>query len=412
VAARNNTGSLVSASGWAAAEHNTGSNVSASGFGAAGNNTGSNVSADGFGAALYNSGTNVSAEGYGAARDNTGSFVSASGWAAAQNNTGSNVSAGGFSSATYNTCNDVDAYGWNAGNGPVTSVDTVTINAATPTTVTASPAVTAPVGSTVIVSPGASTIANLTGVARAFVVTSPTVLTLVNPNVVLGVTGVATGSSVARYQCWSNNSYFGRFSQGTGPNQAVLGGPSQTPCGWAPFTVISDARDKFVIDSDAKGRGLDFIAGLKPTLFKIDPRERYTVTETVETEVAVEYPMDALSQGQGQGQGQSDLKPRVETRMEKVLTSNLLVLKKDGSKANAHKNFGFLAQNVIDAAAAVGLDPEDCGVRDMSKEGGSDKLLLDTDALIANLVIAVQQLSAQNSALTERLAKLEVPVKV
>ena len=246
-----------------------------------------------------------------------------------------------------------------------------------------------------MVSVGASSIGNFAYSSRAFTVASPTTLTLVVGagglgSVGLGTAGSAAGATIQRTPGWSNNSYFGHFSQGTGPNQAVLGGPSQTPCGWAPFTVISDARQKLVEkDYDAKGRGLPYLLGITPTAFRMNPEARYV--DRVEKVVEVEI------------EGKGDGKPETEKRVVIETTC----CENDGSRADKHLSFGFLAQDVLAAAEKAGVHADGCGVRDMAKEGGADMLILDTNALVADLVVAVKQLHAKIEAQAAEIEALK-----
>jgi hypothetical protein len=443
VAAQNNTGNNLSAYGHSAARSNTGDIVSAYGYFAALSNTGDTVSAYGYGAATNNTGNNVDAYGFGAARNNTGSNVSAYGYEAALSNTGDVVSASGRYAAYNNSSDSVDAFGDFAGTGPLLTNETgITVTAATATSVTISPPTAAPIGSTVTLSVNASTIANLVSTTRSFTVTSPTSLALIvgaagsgSGAPLLGTTGAAAGAQLIRTPSnFTNNSYFGRNSQGTGPNQAVLGGPTQTPCGWAPFLNISDARDKLIVeDYDAGGRGIAFLNEIRLTAFRYDHRERYVEkkVESAEIDVVEEIsvpaelppePVEPDTSGMTKGQAKKAMAdysaalekwkslPRTVTkevsrkeRREWVVASEV---KKDGSRACPIVRYGFTAQNIQAAAKRVKIDFH--GVRDMAKEGGSDKLLFEDTSLIADLVLAVQQLSVENAELRSRLDKAKL----
>ena len=446
-AAYNNTGSAVSAGGYGAARDNTGSAVSAYGHAAAYNNTGSDVSAYGHAAAYQNAGSNVSAYGHAAAYQNAGSNVSAYGWYAAYNNTGSAVSAGGTSAARDNTGSDVSAYGhaaayqnagstvgafgrfaayantgsdvvavgyyagWRnkndnndffgsyAGDGPFLENITVTVTAATATTVTIAPATASPIGSFVTLTVAASSIANFSFMSRSFVVTTANTLTLVaSPNDGgLGLTGTAVGAGLVRIDGWNNSSYFGRSAIGTGPNQAVLGGPSQTPCGWAPFTVISDAKHKLIDEKyDTSKRGLAVLENVEPKAFRLNPEPRYTTTEivkeTIEEEVIV---------GEAGNSGQ----PKTEKVKRVIQRPVTTTIKNDGSRADTRVTFGFIAQNVAAAADKAGVPANSSGVIDTAEDGGDGTLILDTNALLADAVMAIKQLSAKIKELEARLTK-------
>ena len=467
-AAQHNSGYLVNAYGWLAAARNKGGRIDAHGLGAAYYNTGNDVVAIGFNVAFYNSGEaivatgweaaqyntggSVNAFGYWAAHRNAGSNVAAHGYLAAGANTGNNVNAFGDHAAARNSSNDVDAFGHYAGEGPVLLTETVTVDALSASTVTITPATAAPIGSTVNLVFSGNSIAGTT-TTMPFTVTSATVLTLVGSPALegrLGLTGTAAGVTLTQVASWSNNSYFGRYAQGTGPNQAVLGGPTQTPCGWAPFLNISDERDKVLVaDYDASNRGLAFIAELDPVAFRYDHRERY-VDHNVETvdveddvEVEVDVPVEATqvapppaapdTSGMGKAAAKkaeaahakalADWKSaaltaatpsfrkekRIEKRKERRGVSRASLAEKDGSRADSVVRFGFTAQRVRKAAKKLKLDFH--GVRDMAAEGGSDKLMFEDTALIPDLVLAVKQLAKQNEALVAEIAALKKKIK-
>lgn len=408
-AAYNNTGGTVVAIGANAGYNNTGSVLDAHGGSAGYNNTGAYVEAHGLNAAYNNTGGTVQAHGRGAAGSNTGDAVSAFGYNAAAANAGNGVHAFGAYAAWVNIADNIDAYGRYAGAGPYTVNETgITVTQTSATTVSIAPATAAPVGSKVVLSGGTGTIANLAGTYRVFTVTAANTLTLVVGSGGLGATGLGAGvnnnAQLLLPQTWSNNSYFGRSAVGTGPNQAVLGGPTQTPVGWAPFTVISDGRDKLIDEEyDASKRGLPFLLGLKPTAYRYDPRERYTTTSVEKTELVAMVEVEAPHPTDP-----TKTIVRKEKRVEIVETPSVSTAKRDGSLADKHRQFGFIAQQVLEAAAAVGVDADGCGVRDMAKDGGVDKLMFTPDTLIADLVLAVQQLSAENAELKTRLDKAKL----
>jgi hypothetical protein len=124
-----NTGSNVTALGYASAYQNTGSYVSALGYASAQQNTGSNVTASGIYSAYQNTGSNVTALGYASAQQNTGSNVTALGYASAYQNTGSNNTGNGYQTLYRNSGSNNLALGYNTFN--------VTPVAGTPLTVTA-----------------------------------------------------------------------------------------------------------------------------------------------------------------------------------------------------------------------------------------------------------------------------------
>jgi hypothetical protein len=446
-AGRENTGALVSAYGYQAGRANTADYLNAFGGLAGYNNTGIFVSAYGLWAAKYNTGEDLQAYGAYAAQNNLGDYVSGYGHSAAEHNIGNDVEAFGRQAAKFNSGNNVNAFGrhagrfnatsdndffgFNAGNGPFTTNESGrTITQVSPTVFNIAPATAAPISSLVAVFVnGIGTIADFTG--GIFQVTSATQLTLISAPNTLAAVGGTMPVTLYRNAGFANNSYFGRGAIGTGPNQAVLGGPTQTPSGWSPFTNISDERDKLLRDDKQRpSASLDFVAGLLPIAFSYDHRERYSglVEKVIEQETPdlsaepVRTQREATKQELKLAKRARDLAIEngadpVEYDFEHkddylVLTypmktvaftsEEFVVAEKDGSKADAFEHYGFFAQQIAAAATKAGIDPARAGVRDMNTEGGSDKLVLEPLALIAHMAGAIQALLTRIEALESR----------
>jgi len=447
-AASNSTGNGVSATGFAAGAYNTGSDVSLDGYQTGRRNTGSDVTASGHLTAYYNTGSYVSALGYASCFDNTGNIICAAGSSSAGYNSGNSVSVAGYNAAYKNAGSNVDAFGHyaataNTGNHAVLIGEYAgmhnrgdfvchvgntagyyplivdepgfTITQTSPNTVSLSSPTAAAVGSTVVLYGGSGTITYLTDTYTPMVVTSPTVLTVLvgsgTANRVLNA-GVNTGASIRQAPAWNNVATFGNQSRATGPNQAVLGGPSQTPCGWAPFLVISDERDKIFLRDEMKSRkaakgaapafeltpeiALDFVSRQLPGAFRYDHRDRYNTVVEVAVEVAE---TEAETKAEREAGGVAGKPALSNAARGKATRFEAVVEKQDGSRADGHYTIGYSAQQLLEAAKAAGVPPEFSGVRDMN-EHGSDKLLLDAQANVAFLTLAVQ-------ALLVRIQKLE-----
>ena len=455
-AARDSTGINVSATGFAAGTYNTGTTVSLDGYQAGYRNTGSYVSALGYASCYDNTGSYVSALGYASCYDNTGSVVFAAGNNSAHHNSGDEVSVAGYTAAYKNAGYSVDAFGYysaaaNTGNHAVligeyagihnrgdyvchvgntagyypliVNESGLTITQTSPTTVSLSSPTAAAVGSTVVLHGGSGSITYLANTYTPMVVTSPTVLTVLagagTPNRVLNA-GVNTGASIRQAPAWNNVATFGNQSQATGPNQAVLGGPTQTPCGWAPFLVISDARDKIFLRDEMKSRAaakggapafeltpeiaLDFVSRQLPGAFRYDHRDRYNTVvevavEVAETEAETKAERKAETKAERKAGGAVGEPALSNAVRAKATRFEAVVEKQDGSRADDHYTIGYSAQQLLEAAKAAGIPPEFSGVRDMN-EHGNDKLLLDAQANVAFLTLAVQ-------ALLVRIQKLE-----
>ena len=109
--------------------------------------------------------------------------------------------------------------------------------------------------------------------------------------------------------------------------------------------------------------GLDFIKSLRPVDFRWDYREDYSVTDE-------------------------------ETGARTALT-------KDGTRSRDRFHHGLIAQEVKVAADEQGVDF--AGYQDHSVNGGDDVLSIGYTELIAPLIKAVQELSAENADLKARI---------
>ena len=117
LAGYNNTGSYVTANGFASAIRNTGDQINSIGNAAASENTGTDINAIGNNSVSNNIGDYINGIGTNAAGTNSGDYVNALGYQAANVNAGNNVNAVGQYAAYLNTGNYVNAIGSLAGIG-------------------------------------------------------------------------------------------------------------------------------------------------------------------------------------------------------------------------------------------------------------------------------------------------------
>lgn len=141
----------------------------------------------------------------------------------------------------------------------------------------------------------------------------------------------------------------------TGSNQVQLGGSADTTYVYGTVQNRSDARDKADVRDTVLG--LDFINELRPVDYRWDLRDDY---------------------------------------FEEDEDGNRTPIEKDGSKKRARYHHGLIAQELPDGFG---------GVQDHSINGGSDILSVGYDELIAPLIKAVQELSAQVASLKVELGK-------
>ena len=239
-----------------------------------------------------------------------------------------------------------------------------------------------------------------------------------NNNVAIGVNALvrnttgsqnsALGVDAGRYDQagndtanFTNCTYLGQNSRASGNNQVILGGSGTNAylASDANLSVTSDERDKTDIRDTILG--LDFINALRPVDYRWDPRDYYFDTEVYEEEVTeiVEVPNPAYVED-------GDEPQYIEETVTKMVTKDRLVpVPKDGSRKRNRFHHGLIAQEVKAAADAMGIDF--AGYQDHKVNGGLDKLTMGYGELIAPLIKAVQELSAENAAMKARLDALE-----
>jgi hypothetical protein len=181
------------------------------------------------------------------------------------------------------------------------------------------------------------------------------------------------GQALMSLTAFDNCTGVGYSSAVTGSNQVQLGDSSTTTYAYGAVQNRSDARDK--ADVKPTALGLDFINSLRPVDFKWDLREDYFVEAEVDS---------GLVDEQG-----NPIKVTRRTRVEK-----------DGSKKRSRFHHGLIAQEVKAACDAAGVDFG--GYQDHSIKGGEDIMSIGYEELIAPLIKAVQQLSAEVAELKSR----------
>jgi hypothetical protein len=183
-------------------------------------------------------------------------------------------------------------------------------------------------------------------------------------------TGIANtalgGQALIALTTFDNCTGLGYNSAVTGSNQVQLGDSSTTTYAYGAVQNRSDARDK--ADVKPTALGLDFINSLRPVDFKWDLREDYFVEEEVDTGL-------------------------VDAHGDSIKTIKRTRVEKNGSKKRSRFHHGLIAQEVKAACDAAGVDFG--GYQDHSIKGGEDVLSLGYEELIAPLIKAVQQLSAE-----------------
>jgi hypothetical protein len=169
-----------------------------------------------------------------------------------------------------------------------------------------------------------------------------------------GVAGVQTVT-------YENCTLLGHATVVTGSNQVQLGDSTTTTYAYGAVQNRSDIRDK--TDIRDTQLGLDFINKLRPVDYKWDYRDAYREIDE---------------------------------------NGNVINLPKDGSKKRNRYHHGLIAQEVKEIADMLGLDFG--GYQDHSIEGGNDVLSIGYIELIAPMIKAIQQLSAEISELKTKIS--------
>jgi hypothetical protein len=181
---------------------------------------------------------------------------------------------------------------------------------------------------------------------------------------------------------YSNTTYDNTTSVGytadsvSGSNQVQLGNASTTTYAYGAVQNRSDARDK--ADVRPTVLGLDFINSLRPVDFKWDMREDYRS----------EPPLPP-----SENASDEEIEAYKVTLGAWTQNNQLSNLNSDGSKKRNRYHHGLIAQEVKAAITASGIDFG--GFQDHSIKGGQDVMSIGYEELIAPLIKAVQQLSAE-----------------
>lgn len=169
--------------------------------------------------------------------------------------------------------------------------------------------------------------------------------------------GAIAGVQTVTYE---NCTLLGYGTAVSGSNQVQLGDSATTTYAYGAVQNRSDARDKTEVRPTMLG--LDFINALNPVDFKWDYRDSYREVDA---------------------------------------DGNVTELPKDGSRKRNRFHHGLIAQEVKAACDAAGVDFG--GYQDHSINGGADVLSIGYEELIAPLIKAVQQLSAEVADLKSKL---------
>jgi hypothetical protein len=201
----------------------------------------------------------------------------------------------------------------------------------------------------------------------------------VSGNLNTGIGRNALNSNVS----FSNCSALGYNAQVDGPNQVQLGDSGTTTCVYGAVQARSDIRDKTDIRDTTLG--LEFVNSLRPVDYKLDMREDYR------PKMPPAPPEDATEEEK------AAYKIVKAKWLEDVKLANIT---HDGSKKRNRFHHGLIAQEVEAVLDAKGIDFG--GFQDHKIAGGDDVLSIGYAELIAPMLKAIQELSAEVAALKSK----------
>ena len=195
-----------------------------------------------------------------------------------------------------------------------------------------------------------------------------------------GSNNTAIGYSALNISNYTNTTGLGYNTDVTGNNQVQLGNSATTTYAYGAVQNRSDIRDKADIRDTTLG--LEFVNALRPVDFKWDIREDYRAK-------APEAPEQDATEEEKAAYKVAKAKWLEDVKIENITH--------DGSKKRSRFHHGLIAQEVKAVIDAKGIDFG--GFQDHSVKGGDDVLSIGYEELIAPLIKAVQELSAEVAAL-------------
>jgi hypothetical protein len=198
---------------------------------------------------------------------------------------------------------------------------------------------------------------------------------------------------------FNNCSGIGSFAQVTGANQVQLGNGATTTYAFGAVQDRSDIRDKADIrDTEL---GLEFVNALRPVDFKWDMREDYRPEAPKPVVEPAELKEDASDEEKAKYAEELAAYNAYKIKNDKWLEDvKLANITHDGSKKRSRFHHGLIAQEVKAVLDAKGIDFG--GFQDHSVKGGDDVLSIGYEELIAPMLKAIQELSAEVAALKSK----------
>ena len=217
----------------------------------------------------------------------------------------------------------------------------------------------------------------------------------VSGNLNTGIGRNALNSNVS----FSNCSGLGYNAQVTGSNQVQLGDSATTTYAYGAVQNRSDIRDKTDIRDTTLG--LEFVNSLRPVDYKLDMREDYRKEAPSFVSKPAELKEDASEEDKVKYAEELDAYNTYKVEFDKWIEDGKLAnITHDGSKKRNRFHHGLIAQEVKAVLDAKGIDFG--GFQDHSIKGGDDVLSIGYAELIAPMLKAIQELSAEVAALKSK----------
>lgn len=232
-------------------------------------------------------------------------------------------------------------------------------------------------------------------------------------NTAIGVNALNTIST------FGNVTGLGHSAQVTGTNQVQVGNAATTVYAYGAVQDRSDIRDKAdVRDTEL---GLEFVNALRPVDFKWDMREDYrpeapkSVVKPTEPKEPKKLSEDASDEEKANHEVEKAKYDEDKAKYDEELPAyeayvvlkdkwledvKLANITHDGSKKRNRFHHGLIAQEVKAVLDAKGIDFG--GFQDHSIKGGDDVLSIGYEELIAPMLKAIQELSAEVAALKSK----------
>jgi len=231
-----------------------------------------------------------------------------------------------------------------------------------------------------------------------------------NNNVAIGTFAMTSVSNLSQnvaigYNAYGNGNYnqstcLGSQSSVTGSGQVQLGGAGSTAYAYGAVQNRSDERDKTEIrDTEL---GLEFVKALRPVDFKWDMREDYRPEAPAFVVKPEELKEDATEEEKLKyAEKLSAHEAYLVLRNKWEEDVKLANITHDGSKTRNRFHHGLIAQEVKAVLDEKGIDFG--GFQDHKIAGGDDVLSIGYVELIAPMIKAIQELSAEVASLKAQL---------